>query len=519
MDEATDLATSGYARAMKPPERQAQADDSALADALDDLAALRLTPTDAMRPDAVARQRARDARTARERIDSLVDPGSFLEYGLLARPAQPALDGAADGIVTGLARVRERPVAIASYDYTVMAGSQGNVSNTKISRILQIAEEQGLPVVIFAEGAGHRVQEATMHSRGGGEAIFPTLARLSGRVPTVCGVPGRAFAGHAILAGLCDFVVGTRNAAIGMAGPPLVEAALGERLTPEEIGAADIHAAAGAAEAVAEDEDQLTDLISAYLSYFEGRLEPADPVVPAAALRSIVPADPRKPYDVRDVITGLCDLGEILELRDGFARNLVTALGRVDGWPAGFVASQPLILAGAIDADASDKISRFVQLCDSFGLPVIFLVDSPGFLVGPAAERSALMRHSTRVIHTLAHARVPFFTVTLRKSYGLAHFAMGGRPLGASMVAAWPTAEYGAMGPEGAAKVLGADEGADSEREHSLALRREGAALKLAEVFAIDDMIDPAQTRGLLADWLAAVMPGTRPSHRPIQPW
>ena len=500
---------------MQPPEGTA-AGEPALADAL---TALRLAPTDAMRPEAVARQRARGARTARERIDNLVDPGSFREYGLLARPAQPGLEGPADGIVTGLARVRERPVAIASYDYTVMAGSQGNVNNTKISRILQIAEEQSLPVVIFAEGAGHRVQEATMHSRGGGESTFPTLARLSGRVPTVCGVPGRAFAGHAILAGLCDFVVATQDAAIGMAGPPLVEAALGERLTPEEIGAAGIHAASGAAEAVAQDEDQLTDLISAYLSYFEGRLEPADPVVPAAAIRSIVPADPRKPYDVREVISGLCDLGEILELRAGFAGSLITALGRVDGWPVGFVASQPLVLAGAIDAAAADKISRFVQLCDSFGLPVIFLVDSPGFLVGPAAERSALMRHSTRVIHTLTHARVPFFTATLRKSYGLAHFAMGGRPLGASMVVAWPTAEYGSMGPEGAAKVLGADEGAHAEREHSQALRRQGAALKMAESFAVDDLIDPAQTRGLLADWLAAVMPGTRPSHRPIQPW
>src|SRR5215475_4401936 len=510
---------------MEHPEHRPQAGDSALADdpaalaTLDELAVLRRIPTDAMRAQAVARQRARCARTARERIDSLVDPGSFLEYGLLARPAQRELDGPADGIVTGLARVRARPVAIASYDYTVMAGSQGHVSNTKISRILQIAEEQSLPVVIFAEGAGHRVQEATMHSRGGGEDIFPTLARLSGRVPTVCGVPGRAFAGHAILAGLCDFVVATQNAAIGMAGPPLVEAALGERLTPEEIGAAGIHAASGAAEAIAQDEDQLTDLISAYLSYFEGRLEPADPVVPAAAMRSIVPEDPRQPYDVREVISALCDLGELLELRAGFAANLVTALGRVDGWPVGFVASQPLVMAGAIDAAASDKISRFVQLCDSFGLPVIFLVDSPGFLVGPAAERSALMRHSTRVIHTLTHARVPLFTATLRKSYGLAHFAMGGRPLGASMVVAWPTAEYGAMGPEGAAKVLGADEGAHAEREHSLALRRQGAALKMAESFAVDDLIDPAQTRGRFADWLAAVMPGTVPSHRPIQPW
>ncbi len=229
----------------------------------------------------------------------------------------------------------------------------------------------------------------------------------------------------------------------------------------------------------------------------------------------MVPEDPRRPYDVRQVIAGLCDLGELLELRGGFARSVVTALGRVDGWPVGFIASQPLVLAGAIDASASDKISRFAKLCDAFGLPIVFLVDSPGFLVGPAAESSALMRHSTRVIHTLTHAQVPFFTVTLRKSYGLAHFAMGGRPLGASMVVAWPTAEYGAMGPEGAAKVLGVDD----EREHSAALRREGASLRLAESFAIDDMIDPAETRGALADWLAAVMPGTRPSHRPIDPW
>jgi acetyl-CoA carboxylase carboxyltransferase component len=498
------------------PAGDAAVEDATLVDAL---VALRRAPTDAMRPEAVARQRARHARTARERIDSLVDAGSFREYGLLARPSQPELDGPADGLVAGLARVRGRPVAVASYDYTVLAGSQGSVNNTKISRILQIAEDRALPVVIFAEGAGHRVQEAAMNSRGGGEATFPTLARLSGQVPTVCGVPGRAFAGHAVLAGLCDFVVATQNAAIGMAGPPLVEAALGERLTPEEIGAAGIHAASGAADALARDEDELVDLISAYLSYFEGRLEPRDPVTPATALRSVVPEDPRKPYDVREVISALCDLGELLELRAGFARNLVTALGRVDGWPAGFVASQPLVMAGAIDAAASDKISRFVQLCDAFGLPVVFLVDSPGFLVGPAAERSALMRHSTRVIHTLTHAQVPFFTVTLRKSYGLAHFAMGARPLGASMVVAWPTAEYGAMGPEGAAKVLGGDDGADAEREHSRALRREGASLKMAETFAIDDMIDPAQTRGLLADWLAAVMPGTRPSRRPVQPW
>lgn len=483
------------------------------------LAEARLLPSDGARPEAVARQRARGARTARERIDALVDPDSFREYGLLAKPSQPELDGPADGIITGIARVRDRPVAVASYDYTVLAGSQGYVNNVKLSRVLLLAQERSLPVVIFSEGAGHRVQEAGMHTRAGAEPIFPTLARLSGQVPTVCAVPGRAFAGNAIIAGLCDFVVGTASAALGMAGPPLVESALGERLTPEQIGAIEIHAAAGAADAVAADEQQLIDLISAYLSYFEGRLEPRPPLMPATALRSVVPADPRTPYDVREVISGLCDLGELLELRAGFAQNLVTALGRVDGWPIGFIASQPMVMAGAIDAAASDKLTRFLKLCDSFGLPIVFLVDSPGFLVGPAAERTALVRHSSRVIHVLTHVRAPIFTVTLRKSYGLAHAAMGARSLGASMVVAWPTAEYGSMGPEGAAKVLGRQDGTATELEHSTALRRSGTPLNMAEIFAIDDLIDPADTRPVLADWLGAVMPATKPSHRPIEPW
>lgn len=490
----------------------AAVDDPALVDVVLEA---RRAPLDAARPQAVAKQRARGEWTARERIDALVDPGSFREYGLLARAAQTDVDAPADGLVTGLARVRERPIVVASYDYTVLGGSQGSVNNIKISRMLQVAKDHTLPVVIFAEGAGHRVQEAALQARGGGESTFPTLARLSGQVPTVCGVPGRAFAGHAILAGLCDFVAATQNAAIGMAGPPLVEAALGKRLTPEEIGAADIHAASGAADAVASDEAELIALISAYLSYFEGRFEPDVPAAAPESLRDLVPEDPRKPYDVRGVVSSLCDLGEILELRAGFGRSLVTALGRVDGWPIGFVASQPLVLAGSIDSAASDKICRFVKLCDAFGLPVVFLVDSPGFLVGPEAERSALMRHSTRVIHTLTHAQVPIFTVTLRKSYGLAHFAMGGRPLGASMSIAWPTAEFGSMGPEGAAKVLGADD----ERAHSAALRREGTSLKLAETFAIDDMVDPAETRDILIDWLGAVMPAAVASHRPVEPW
>ncbi len=484
-----------------------------------ELAELRRAPTDAARPAAVAKQRARGASTARERVDALVDPGSFRELGLLARPGQADLDGPADGIVTGFARLRGRPLMVASYDYTVMAGSQGNVNNTKLTRVLQLAAGRGLPVVIFAEGAGHRVQEVTMHTRGGGEAAFPTLARLSGQVPTVCAVPGRAFAGHAIVAGLCDFVVATRNAALGMAGPPLVEAALGERLTPEEIGAASIHAAAGSAEAVVDGEAELVATVSSYLSYFEGRSDARDPLIPAAGLAAIVPENPRTPYDVREVIRGLSDGGELLELRAGFARNLITAFARIDGWPVGFVANQPRFLAGSIDASAADKLSRFVKLCDAFGLPVVFLVDSPGFLVGPAAERSALMRHATRVIHTLTHTQVPVFTVTLRKSYGLAHLAMGGRPLGASMVVAWPSAEYGAMGPEGAAKVLAGDDGLAAQRQHSQAIRGGGGAVRMAEIFAIDDLIDPADTRGLLTDWLTAVMPSTAGSHRPIEPW
>ncbi len=400
----------------------------------------RASHDDAGRPDAVAKQHGRGCLTARERLATLLDAGSFVEYGMLARPAHPELEGPADGIVVGVGALRGRPLVVVSYDYTVHAGSQGHVSHLKIDRVFELAQTHGWPVAIFSEGGGARAQELGI-GFGRGARTFVSLARLSGRVPRVCAVVGPAFAGHANLAGLCDFVVATSSATMGMAGPPLVEAATGERLRPEEIGPVTLHAEAGAVDLVVDDDVAATAALQRYLAYFEGRVPSSPPPSPSEVLRRIVPENPRQAYDVRKVIAALADTEGVMELRAAFARSIVTALARIDGWPVGVIASQPMVMAGAIDAAASDKIVRFVSLCDAFGLPLVFLVDTPGFMVGRPAEATALVRHSARVIHALAHATTPVLTVVLRKAYGLGYYALGSPPFDPTLVLAWPTAE------------------------------------------------------------------------------
>ncbi|MBI3825904.1 MAG: biotin carboxylase [Candidatus Rokubacteria bacterium] len=481
---------------------------------------------DAGRPDAVERQHRRGALTARERIARLLDATSFVEYGLLARPAHPDLDGPADGIVTGVGTLRGRPLAVVSYDYTVLGASQGHVSHLKIDRILALAASRAWPVAIFSEGGGARAQELGI-GFGTSARTFVSLARLSGQVPVVCAVVGPAFAGHANLAGLCDLVVATRRATMGMAGPPLVESATGERLSPEQIGPVEVHARAGAVDLLVEDDARAVDALRTYLAFFEGRGHPVDPPVPRDALRTLVPGAARQAYDVRKVITALADADSAMELRAEFARNVVTALARIDGRPVGLVASQPMVMAGAIDANASDKIARFVQLCDAFGLPLVFLVDTPGFMVGPQVETTALVRHSARVIHALARASAPILTVVLRKAYGLGYYAMGSPPFDPVLAVAWPGAEFGGMGLEGAVNILHRDEieatGAprDVRRAHTERLRQDHTARALAGRFRLDDVIDPADTRDILARALAVAPAARTPraDRRGIDPW
>lgn len=464
---------------------------------------------DPARPEAVARQRARGRWTARERVAALLDRGELVETGRLARSRREELAAPADGLVAGTGRVEGRDVAVLAYDYTVHAGTQSPVNHRKAARLLELAERHRWPVVCFAEGGGARPHEMT--SGFGRITTFVRLAALSGRVPRLAVVPGRAFAGHANLAGLADVVIATENASLGMAGPPLVETATGERLTPEALGPVSVHERAGVVDRVCADEAEAVATARRLLAFFAGPGE-AGTAPDGAPLRELVPESPRRAYDVRRVVEGIVDADSALELRPRFGRAVVTTLARLEGRPVGLVASQPLHGAGALDADASDKAARFVSLCDAFDLPLVFLCDTPGFLVGPRVEESALIRKSARLLVALANASVPVLTVVLRKAYGLGYYAMGSDAFAPDLLVAWPTAEFGGMGLEGAVEIVHARELAAAEgpearaalrRERVEALRRRFRALALARGFELDDVIDPAETRPLLVRALA----------------
>jgi acetyl-CoA carboxylase carboxyltransferase component len=342
------------------------------------------------------------------------------------------------------------------------------------------------------------------------------MAQLSGLVPTVGVVSGRCFAGNANLAGLCDTLIATRKAALGMGGPPLVEAALGITLTPEELGPAEMHEACGAVDVLVDDEREAIDCVRRYLSFFLGPGRSSDEAPDTAALRRLVPENPRRAYDVRKVIEGIADLDSVLELRPRFARAAVTALAKVQGVPVGVLANQPMHQAGAIDSPTSDKLARFIQLCDAHDIPMLYLCDTPGLMVGPEVEATALVRHSSRILNAAVNATTPFMTVILRKAYGLGQYMMGALPLKPALLVGWPTAEFGAMGFEGAVKITHKaeleaipDKKARLERERELAdgLRAHNTALGLAGRYELDDVIDPADTREVVIRFLGSLPP------------
>ena len=469
---------------------------------------------DAARSKAVAQQRKRGRWTAREGIAALVDPESFVEYGGLARPAVRGMAGAADGIVMGTAQVDGHPVDLLVYDYTVYAGTQSAINHMKATRMFEHAERHRLPVVCWLDGGGARPHDMKVEGRGS-TPTFVVFARLSGLVPTIGILPGRAFAGHANLAGMCDVLIATKDSTMGMAGPPLVEAALGVKLTPEEIGPASVHVASGVIDVLVEDEAEAVAAARQYLGYFNGS------AVPGAApdgtlLRDVVPDNPRRAYNVRKVIEGLADLGSVLELKPGFGRAVVTSLVRIAGRPVGVIANQPMFLAGAIDSPASDKAARFIQICDAFDIPILSLCDTPGLMVGPDVERTGLVRHSARVLSAFANATVPVMTVVLRKAYGLGYYVMGSQSLNPAILLAWPTAEYGGMGLEGAVNIIykdeldaesGTDERAGLHKRLTDELKRSNTALEVGARFLYDDVIDPADTRDILIKTLATLLP------------
>jgi acetyl-CoA carboxylase carboxyltransferase component len=476
---------------------------------------------DASRPEAVARRRERGRRTARENLADLLDPDSLVEYGPLLfaaqegrRPREELIARTpADGLVGGVGAVAGRPCVAMSYDYTVLAGTQGMRNHAKKDRLFELAERRRLPVVLFAEGGGGRPGDVDMPIVAGLDCrAFALFAGLSGLVPLVGIASGYCFAGNAALLGCCDVVIATEDASIGMGGPAMIEGGgLGVH-APQDVGPIDVQHANGVVDLRAGDDAQAVALAKRYLSYFQ---DPAHPdgepgkVCDQRLLRDLIPEQRKRVYQVRSVVQALFDEGSVLELRDGFGAGMVTALARVDGRPLGVVANDPTHLGGAIDADGADKAARFIGLCDAFDLPVLFLCDTPGFMVGPAAERTATVRHFARMFLGGANLSVPTGTIVLRKGYGLGAQAMAGGGFKAPLfTVAWPTSEFGGMGLEGAVRLgmrreLDAIED-EQERERLFeqmvaAAYERGRGLNMAAYGEIDDVIDPADSRRWIA--------------------
>jgi acetyl/propionyl-CoA carboxylase alpha subunit/acetyl-CoA carboxylase carboxyltransferase component len=496
---------------------------------LDEVAHRHLLTLDEGRPDVVAKRHNQGRRTARENIADLVDTGSFVEYGALAVAAQRSrrseedliANTPADGLVAGLATIgadRFGPAAaqavVVSYDYTVLAGTQGIRNHAKTDRVFELASRKHLPVVLFAEGGGGRPGDTDAGNVAGLDVpTFRALGALSGRVPLVSIVSGRCFAGNAALAGVCDVIIATPDANIGMGGPAMIEGGGLGVYRPEDIGPVEVQRRNGVVGLVARDEAHAVSLARQYLSYFQGSVDGWE--APDARLaRHVVPQNRLRAYDVHRAIESVVDVGSVLEVRPDYGVGVVTALVRVEGVAYGLLANSSHHLGGAIDAEAADKIADFLTLCESFGLPMISLCDTPGFMVGPDAEKEAAVRRFSRLFVLGARLTVPFGMIILRKGYGLGAMAMAGGSFHApEFTVAWPTGEIGGMGLEGAVRLGFSKELAavtdPVERQHLFdrlvgAAYQHGKALTSATTFELDDVIDPADSRA----WIRRLLRG-----------
>ncbi|NRA02416.1 MAG: biotin carboxylase [Myxococcales bacterium] len=507
-------------------------DLAAVRDDLSEVEERRELGLDAARPDAVARRRKTGQRTARENLEDLCDPGTYVEYGPLVVAAQRrrrALQDLiertpADGLVAGIGNINsdlfgeaDTRCIVMSYDYTVLAGTQGLQNHRKKDRMFELAWRWKLPLVFLTEGGGGRPGDTDGIGVAGLDCLaFNYFGRLSGLVPLVGINSGRCFAGNAALLGCCDVIIATENSNIGMGGPAMIEGGgLGE-FRPEEIGPMEVQVPNGVVDLPVADEAEAVQVARRYLSYFQGPIENWS-CADQRALRSAIPENRLRVYDVRSVLEKLADTGSVLELRRAFGPGMLTALIRIEGRPLGVIANNPVHLAGAIDSPGADKAARFMQLCDAFDLPLLFLCDTPGIMVGPEVEKTALVRHAARMFVTGASVSVPFFTIVLRKAYGLGAQAMAGGSFKAPFFAvSWPTGEFGGMGLEGAVKLgyrreLDAVE--DPEEREALfeemveRMYTHGKALNTASHFEIDDVIDPADSRRWLVRSLNAVPP------------
>lgn len=466
----------------------------------------------------VARQHAAGKLSARERIAQFLDPGTFQETGLFSKHrasmfGMAELDAPADGVVTGVGAVMGRPVHLASQDFTVAGGSVGEVHANKVVAMMKAALSTGTPFIFINDSGGARVQEG-IDSLSGYGRIFYANVQLSGVVPQISVVAGPCAGGAAYSPALTDFIIQTRAANMFITGPTVIQQVTGERVTPEELGGPATHMArSGNIHFVAEDDAQAILIAKKLLSFLPQNntedppiVEPINVIEPNPRLAAIIPPDDKKGYDVREVIANIIDRGDFLEVQAGYAPNIVVGFGRIVGRTVGFVANQPNVLAGVLDINASDKASRFIRFCDAFNIPLLSLVDVPGFLPGTQQEYGGIIRHGAKMLYAYAEATVPKITLVLRKSYGGAHLAMCSKDMGADRVFAWPTAEIAVMGAEGAAEIIFKRE--IETAEDSAAKRREMIDLYrttfstpyvAASRGLVDDIIDPRETRAQVA--------------------
>jgi len=464
----------------------------------------------------IAKQHERGKLTARERIDLLVDAGTFREIGIHGRPhfAQRAMDNVeapADGVVTGWGDVDGRACCIAAYDFTVMAGSMGMTGEIKVGRLREMALSKRMPIIWLLDSAGARIQEATGSLFAGSGQLFREEVEMSGVVPMVAAMMGPCAAGTAYIPALSDFVpMVSGQGAMALAGPHLTKAVTGEDISMEDLGGAKVHCRkSGVGDLEVADDEECIVAIKKYLSYFPLNCDEKPPVLEpkdldgrmSEKLMEIVPESSRKPYDMYDVIAEIVDDGEWFDIKPRFARTLITCFARFGGQPVGIVANQPKHLAGILDNDSADKAARFINLCDAFGIPLVFLQDVPGFMVGAKVEHAGIIRHGAKMLYAVSRATVPKVTVVIRKAYGAGYYVMCGKAYEPDLIVAWPDAEISVMGAEGAVEIIGrsAIEAADdpeATRETMLnAVHQQIDPYIAAGNAVIDDIIDPRETR------------------------
>jgi acetyl-CoA carboxylase carboxyltransferase component len=541
--EAQDAEPSRKAGAAANPETQnpeTQTSNAPRAD-LAELEARLARTLDANRSEKIERRHNQGYRTARENVEDLCDAGSFMEYGQMTIAAQrqrrdldDLIDNTpADGLVAGFGAINgdkfdedTARAAVLAYDYTVLAGTQGLFNHKKTDRVLEIAQDWQVPMVFYTEGGGGRPgdTDASKISGGGLDVMtFATWAKASGVAPRIAVNNGYCFAGNAVLFGCADVTIATQSSYIGMGGPAMIEGGGLGQVAPTDVGPMAVQAENGVVDLLAENEIEATAMVKQLLGYFQGRVG-EHACDDQRKLRTLIPEDRKRAYDMRAALELIADTGSFLELRRAYGKGMITGFMRIEGRPFGLIANNPAHLGGAIDAEAAEKAARFVQLCDGFDLPIVAFCDTPGFMVGPEHEKLATVRRASSLLVAGASVSVPVFLVVLRKGYGLGAQAMGMGSLHVpQMSVAWPTGEFGPMGLEGAVRLgyskeiaaAGGEGTADGDALFSKllgAMIENGKALNAAMYHEIDAVIDPRDTRAYLLRALKTMPVGKKGS-------